>query len=166
MLPSMSWQNDVLAPHVSHPLSSRPGRRSKQNPRKHPVCYRATWPGRDRRQRRPIQTDEEVQYLGHGMPPSSLPSSSSNDQERSATLSAALTYSTPPTHPSHGPAHAVGTSAMTDLIISSREAGTGAESRRARVRKERGRRKGWTRHHASMMLAPCPKRSRPGTLQS
>lgn len=97
-----------------------------------------------------------------------LSSRPSNEQDGSATLRAPLRIAHhPPTlHLCVGPANAARTSAMPDPIASSREEREQVRSREAESEERGARERAGLNHHASMMPAPCPKRSRPGTLQS
>lgn len=165
----MSWQNDVLAPPCLASIVISSGRRSKQNPEENnPVCYRTTWPGRDRRQRTANSNRQRDSRLGARQASSPLSPLLLPMNKREAQPSR------PPLRtPHHPPTQSIpraGTCSWDIRDDRSHHQLAGSGNRcgvsRGESDKERGRRKGWTRHHASMMLAPCPKRSRPGTLQS
>lgn len=75
------------------------------------------------------------------------------------------THPHPPTHPSTTTSGRHMQLGHPRSPISSAAGGKREQSAESESR-ERGGRKGWTQHHASVMLTPYPKGPRPGTLQS
>lgn len=143
MLPSSeagSWQMPCWPPmsRIDSHLVKDVARNKKP---KKPVCYQTTWPARDSQRDNgiTIRFDDEIPDLVTGSPSlsPSLPMTRG---------SASLSHCHPPHHPPSSGRHMQ--LDIREYRSSSRACGCGVS-----------RGEGWPR-------CPCPKRSRPGTLQS
>lgn len=138
----LAERHTVLAPMSRiHCHLVRPSLETKTQRVKCPMCYRTTWPGRDRTPA--VANSNRRRDPRPGARQATYPPASSNEQDGSATLRAPLRIAHhPPTHLCVGPANAARTSAMPDPHHQlAGGAGTGAESR-GRGREEEGQEKG------------------------
>lgn len=167
MLPSMSWQSAIpCSPPCLASIVISSGRRSKQKRAqrvKCPMCYRTTWPGRDRTPA--VANSNRRRDPRPGARQATYPPASANKQDGSATLRAPLRIA------HHPLLRRAGKCSQDIRDARSPSPARGRSGNRCGVERQRARRRGareraGLNHHASMMPAPCPKGSRPGTLQS